>query len=182
MLDECEGKDRKLRLLACASARRVWDQISIDLFHKAIEIGERFADGEATDEERVRVKEACDEILDGDNHPGEASACARCAVSTNASTGAWNSCCTGGADAADLIREIFGNPLQPVDLDRSWLTDAVLALAKVIYEERRYDEMPILADALEEAGCRHAEILNHCRSDAEHVRGCWVVDLLLDKK
>ena len=82
----------------------------------------------------------------------------------------------------DLIRDIFGNPFRPISLEPSWLTSSVVALASAIYEQRAFDRMPILADALEEAGCDNAEILNHCRLPGEHVRGCWVVDLLLGKE
>jgi len=79
------------------------------------------------------------------------------------------------------IRDIFGNPFRPVTLDSRWQTETVVALAAGIYAERAFDRMPILADALEDAGCDHADILTHCRSDGPHVRGCWVVDLLLGK-
>jgi hypothetical protein len=51
-----------------------------------------------------------------------------------------------------------------------------------MYEERDFAGMPILADALEEAGCNNADILAHCREPGVHVRGCWVVDLLLAKE
>jgi hypothetical protein len=54
-------------------------------------------------------------------------------------------------------------------------------LAEAIYEERAFDRMPILADALEEAGCADADVLRHCRDPGPHVRGCWVLDLILDK-
>lgn len=80
-----------------------------------------------------------------------------------------------------LLRDIFGNPFRPVAIDPSWLTSDVLALANGIYEERAFDRMPILADALQDAGCNNDDILNHCRQPGEHVRGCWVVDLLLGK-
>jgi hypothetical protein len=83
---------------------------------------------------------------------------------------------------ADLLREVFGNPFRPVALDPAWLTSDVRALAHAIYAERAWDRMPILADALQEAGCENEDVLAHCRSaTAPHVRGCWVVDLLLGK-
>ncbi|MBI1831034.1 MAG: hypothetical protein HYR84_06255 [Planctomycetes bacterium] len=63
----------------------------------------------------------------------------------------------------------------------SELTPNVRTLAQTIYDERRFADMPLLADALTEAGCTDANILNHCRQPGEHVRGCWVVDLLLGK-
>jgi hypothetical protein len=54
-------------------------------------------------------------------------------------------------------------------------------MAQVIYDDRAFDHLPIVADALEEAGCDNQDILDHCRSTNEHVRGCWVVDLMLGK-
>ncbi|MBA4191171.1 MAG: hypothetical protein C0467_24590 [Planctomycetaceae bacterium] len=80
-----------------------------------------------------------------------------------------------------LLREIIGNPFRPVSLDPVWLTSDVVALARGIYEERAFDRMPILADALQDAGCDNADILDHCRGNSPHVRGCWVVDLVLGK-
>jgi hypothetical protein len=60
-------------------------------------------------------------------------------------------------------------------------TDAV-RVAKAIYQSRAFQDMPILADALEDAGCDNADILAHCRRPGPHVRGCWVVDLILGKE
>ena len=83
---------------------------------------------------------------------------------------------------ADLVREVFGNPFRSSRIARKWLAwngGVVRQLAQEIYEERAFGQMPILADALEEAGCAKADILDHCRSGARHVRGCWVLDLAL---
>jgi hypothetical protein len=84
-------------------------------------------------------------------------------------------------EKAILIRDIFGNPFRPVTLDPAWRTANAVALAQAIYDERAFERMPILGDALEDAGCDNDDILNHCREPGEHVRGCWVVDLLLGK-
>jgi hypothetical protein len=81
-----------------------------------------------------------------------------------------------------LFLEVFGNPFRPVTVTPSWLTPTVLALADGIYSDRAFDHMPILADALQDAGCDNEDVLNHCRRPGEHVRGCWVVDLLLAKQ
>ncbi|HJZ56976.1 MAG TPA: hypothetical protein VKE74_18550 [Gemmataceae bacterium] len=80
-----------------------------------------------------------------------------------------------------VIRDIFGNPFCPVTVEPSWLTSTVVALAEGIDADRAFDRLPILADALQDAGCENADILDHCRSDGPHVRGCWVVDLMLGK-
>ncbi|VTR96240.1 Uncharacterized protein OS=Sorangium cellulosum (strain So ce56) GN=sce5710 PE=4 SV=1 [Gemmata massiliana] len=80
-----------------------------------------------------------------------------------------------------LARDIFGDPFRPVTLDPAWLTSTVVALAEGIYADRAFDRLPILADALEEAGCGDPGVLSHCRGPGTHVRGCWVVDTLLKK-
>lgn len=80
-----------------------------------------------------------------------------------------------------LIRDVFGNPFRPIVIDPAWLTSTVVALANGIYNEKAFERMPILADALEDAGCDNEDILNHCRERSEHVRGCHVVDLILGK-
>jgi hypothetical protein len=80
-----------------------------------------------------------------------------------------------------LLRDIFGNPFGPVIVAPICLAANVVAIAKTIYDGRRFGDMPILGDALEDAGCDNADILNHCRQPGEHVRGCWVVDLILGK-
>jgi hypothetical protein len=66
-------------------------------------------------------------------------------------------------------------------LDPSWITSTVVALARGIRKEGAFDRLPILADALQDAGCDSEDVLNHCRGPGPHVRGCWVVDLVLGK-
>jgi hypothetical protein len=80
-----------------------------------------------------------------------------------------------------LAHDIFGNPFRPVTLNPSWLTTTVHSLASGIYDDRAFDRLPILADALQDAGCDNEDILCHCRQTGEHVRGCWALDLLLNK-
>ena len=82
---------------------------------------------------------------------------------------------------ASLLRDIFDNPFRPVTFPSSWRTEYTVGLAGRMYDERDFAAMPILADALEEAGCDNADILAHCREPGVHVRGCWVVDLILGK-
>ncbi|AWM42348.1 hypothetical protein C1280_22800 [Gemmata obscuriglobus] len=80
-----------------------------------------------------------------------------------------------------LVRDIFGNPFRPISLAPEWRTPTAVALALRMYDARNFDAMPILADALQDAGCENGDILNHCRGNQPHVRGCWVVDLILGK-
>jgi hypothetical protein len=79
---------------------------------------------------------------------------------------------------ADLLRDLFGNPFIPVTFDTGWRTSAVLDLAASIHGTGDYAAMPILADALQEAGCEDWEVLSHCRLAPVHARGCWVVDAI----
>lgn len=83
---------------------------------------------------------------------------------------------------AGYIYEIIHNPFRPIAVEPSWLTSDVLALATGIYQDRAFDRLPILADALEDAGCDSPEVLDHCRGPGPHVRGCWLVDALLGKR
>jgi hypothetical protein len=90
-----------------------------------------------------------------------------------------------------LFRDIFGNPFRPTSLDPAWLTwhdGTIPKLAQTLYEDRALPSghldnhlLAVLADALEDAGCSDPDILHHCRGPGPHVRGCWVVDLLLGK-
>jgi hypothetical protein len=81
-----------------------------------------------------------------------------------------------------IFRCIFGNPFRKAAFSNAWGSGTAVALARRMHESRNFDAMLILADALEEAGCTDAEILAHCRSEGPHVRGCWVVDLILGKQ
>ncbi len=85
------------------------------------------------------------------------------------------------AAQSQFLRCIFGNPFRPVMFAPSWRTETAVSLAAGIYEQRAFDRLPILADALEEAGCDHPDVLSHCRGPGPHARGCWVVDGVLDK-
>jgi hypothetical protein len=80
------------------------------------------------------------------------------------------------------LRCLLGNPFRPVVFDPRWRTADAVGLARGIYEERAFDRLPLLADALMDAGCADEQVLSHCRSEGPHVRGCWVVDLVLGKE
>jgi hypothetical protein len=85
-------------------------------------------------------------------------------------------------EQAGFLRDIFANPFRPAAFDPAWRTPIVRRLAEAIYDERAFDRLPILADALEEAGCANADILSHLRGPGPHVQGCWVLDLVLGKE
>ncbi|MBM3982853.1 MAG: hypothetical protein FJ304_21800 [Planctomycetes bacterium] len=86
------------------------------------------------------------------------------------------------ARLAVVVRDIFGNPFRPIAFSPSWRTSDAVALARTMYETREFSAMPILADALQDAGCDSDDVLNHCRGEGPHVRGCWVVDMVLGKE
>jgi len=90
------------------------------------------------------------------------------------------------AELAAWVREIFANPCRPLrplpPAVLRWNDGTTRRLGQAIYEERAFDRMPILADALLDAGCDDEELIWHCRSAGPHVRGCWAVDLVLGKE
>ena len=170
---------RKLRLYSVAGGRKLLHHFTPAFFGLAYDVVERQADGNATEEECADLLTRWPEGF----HPG---------WNDNIGLGtddpkkvAWTTAHELGEDtpsaALELLRDIFGNPFRPVVADPAWLTPTVQAIASAIYADRAFDRLPILADALEEAGCTDADILLHCRRPGEHVRGCWVVDLMLGK-
>lgn len=194
-----KGDERKPRLLAVACLRRTValeraitfeesDEQIIDLAER-IDFAERIADGlSAAPDEREHRLEFRSSILPGSSSPLE------WAAHHVADPSAWEAMSgvvlsladkwkdAEAAHAAAFVRDIFGNPFRPVAFDPAWRTDTVLALARQMYESREFSAMPILADALQDAGCDNPDVLNHCRGDGSHVRGCWVVDLVLGKE
>jgi hypothetical protein len=192
-----KGDERKPRLLAVACFRRAIaecaitfeesDDQGIDLGER-IDLAERIADSlSAAPDEKEHRLEFHSSILPGSSSPFEWAAHYIVDPSAwEATSGVvltladeWSE--AEAAHGAALVRDVFGNPFHPIIPDPSWLTTDVRTLAEGIYQERAFDRMPILADALQDAGCDNEDILNHCRQPGKHVRGCWVVDLLLGK-
>ncbi|HJT77061.1 MAG TPA: hypothetical protein VJ739_07635 [Gemmataceae bacterium] len=196
------ASDRKLRLFGCACCRRLWQLIPAPESRECVEVSERFADGltglDALRETRDRAKAVIEPARISYyraryGSPREAQAAkAAWMVATAATKTPFGESALEISLAlpkesraqCELIREIFGNPFRPVTINPGWLSwsdNTVRRLAEAIYDERALDRLPILADALEEAGCADAALLDHCRGPGPHVRGCWVVDLLLGK-
>jgi len=172
--------ERKQRLFACACCRLVWPHIPPE-WYRAVDIAEKYADGQATKEE---VREARAGWSSGDGYQAVSFACnVTHAVDRMTACAAYNA---GRIhpnvliQQAAMLRDMF-LPFRRVRVSNAVRTATVVALAEAIYVERAFDRLPILADALEEAGCTSADLLNHCRQSGEHVRGCWAVDLLLGK-
>jgi len=80
-----------------------------------------------------------------------------------------------------MLKDIIGDPFRSIYCNPSWRTSTAVALARQMYESRDFGAMPILGDALEDAGCQEEDVLNHCREPGVHVCGCWVVDRLLNR-
>jgi hypothetical protein len=128
-----------------------------------------------------KLSEIADTVCDYPPPPTDAAAAAGWAIRL---AGCAPDRDTEQAVQARLLRDLFGDQFRPASVDPGWVawnSDTIPKLALAIYDERRFADLPILADALEDAGCTDREILAHCRSQGPHVRGCWVVDLLLGK-
>ena len=203
-----QASPRKLRLFLVACAHRVLPYRADAVMVEALDVAERFADGLAKRKEMQRAREGLtwtqqarvkrwsalysDHIRSVPAWHANREQIVR-GAREGAGCCAWSSTRTkaGGfvtmtypteefAAQAALLRDIFGNPFRPVSLAPSWLTSDVLALARGIYADRAFDRMPVLADALQDAGCTNEDILTHCRDTSiTHARGCWAVDLLL---
>ena len=202
MLEFLQGKasDRKLRLFACGVSRQFAPLVRTDVFLLGIEAAEGFVDGQRTKAAMTRcrraMKERMVELVGGYPQSDEWKALFLTSLAIGEkeyrgfSASLFNMLQSRGGyplkrvinSAGLIVSDIFGNPFRPVTLDPRWQSETVVALATGIYAERAFDRMPILADALEEAGCDHTDILAHCRGDGPHVRGCWVVDLILGKE
>jgi hypothetical protein len=182
---------RKLRLFACACARRAWELLG-GWGRRAVETGEAYTDGLATREELEQARrDVWNAILARGRVAPEDGLAAGCTAPSDddAALGAtWYGDqlpVPGGGAAAALLRCIVGNPFRPADANPAWLSWAggfVAEWAQAIYEERSFAELPALADALADAGCTDAAILEHCRGPGPHARGCFVVDLLTGRE
>jgi hypothetical protein len=203
MLESLRGKvsDRKLRLLAVACCRAFWHLITDDQNRHAVEVAEAYADGDATESELNTARElafwGASELLEkavrdavmwcsSDSHTTPDSSFQHFA--------GWVLTCVSGAAerpillakeyVVALLRDIFGNPYRPPDAVSLTLISAhgdVARIAQRIYDERSFGNLATLRDALLNAGCTDSAMLSHCRQPSEHVRGCWVVDLVLAK-
>jgi hypothetical protein len=192
---------RKRHLFACGCCRTVWSALS-DEGRDALQVAERFVNGEVREQElqgaryrtsavsrvpaAVWAAEAVSSLfsyLIGNSRAfSELTAHAARASRDTAGESDWSA---ARIQQVGLVCDLLGHLLRSFVVDPAWLRwndGTVLKLARAIYDENQFGDLPILADALEEAGCDNEDILAHCRSQSLHVRGCWVIDAILDKK
>jgi hypothetical protein len=201
--------DRKALLFACGCARRVWDDLP-EALREAVPRVELAADVPDPDERAAAIQTAVqgaaaavvgEGTLLGvalmfpawpttlslvqsatyalrlvEHHPGRQDLIAMLAARLVGGTSS-----TSPAQA-DVLRCVAGNPFRRVRFRREWRTSDVLALAAGAYAERAFDRLPILADALQDAGCTDGHVLGHLLADTPHARGCWVLDRILGKE
>ena len=237
MLDFLKGKvsNRKLRLFLVACARLFWNQIpDVTLrtgveasdprydwpamateMRRAVEVGERYADGQALASEREMSSNQLGRLfcfMETTIH----QIARMMGLTYNHFTAIFGLCyCTvlprSGLNRLETsthwqagvllsaqhqlprLRDIFGNPFSsspPIQHSvLTWNDATVRRIAESIYNERRMPEgtldtsrLAILHDALLDAGCDNEELLTHLRSECQHYRGCWVIDLILGKE
>jgi hypothetical protein len=196
---------RRARLLASSLVRGLGKWVADPVVATALEAAERFAD---TGKSKAALKRARDALSDarvalGDPHADPfgwaANAgiysglfAASMACAENAVPGTFREAVRtlregDGLSTVGARRmlypaycEVVGPPT--ARFDAAWRTSTALQLAQAMYDSPEFSTMPILADALQDAGCESNDLLSHCRDpNSVHVRGCWVVDLVLGK-
>ena len=191
---------RKSRLAACAILRLVIPHTTETSWMEPIEVAELYADGRARFAEIVKAIESSTETILGGSTWCTSHTALQCLTQADPLDSAYRAGTEADrfleltpegrtedkasmlrTDTAHILHDLFGNPFRPVAFDPNWRTSTVVSIAQGVYETRDFAPMPILADALQDAGCEHADILDHCRGAGPHVRGCWVVDLVLGK-
>lgn len=193
--------DRKLRLFSVGCCRLIWMLIPARQCKEAVGVAEAYADRQATKKTMTRARIASRVVVSKEENYWKRHAANVClnAVNANVILGArraadhaLGAALCHGTDESNhvsievllaLLRDVVGPlPFRTIAMVPEWLTSTVTDLARTIYESRDFGAMPILADALQDADCDNDEILDHCRGPGPHVRGCWVVDLILGKE
>jgi hypothetical protein len=179
---------RKWRLYACACVRRIVPRAP-PVVRDALAVAERYAEGRAR---WGRLHPLAQHLLDLARQSPREEAALRAAWATVApgneaplarrqalrATG----CLSEAEQQRALLRDVMGNPFRKLRLEPAWLgwqDGLVLHLARTLYRDGLFDHLPILGDALEDAGCSDPTVLDHCRSPGPHTRGCWVLDALV---
>jgi hypothetical protein len=191
-----ESTARKLSLFAVASCRRSGALMRREELRGVVDAVERCAEGGATYQEMVAAAKVAEWV--GSTAAGRERTLADAAWCAS-TRGLWYTLWPSSQaervarhllshdpeqspHLATLVREVMGNPFRHVMFSAQWRSGSAIRLAERMYEEGDFGAMPILADALQDAGCDSEHILSHCRGEGPHVRGCWVVDLVLGKE
>jgi hypothetical protein len=191
------GSPRKLRLLSCAYARLMAPVVKGLDAVRLIELGERLADRRPDEPElrgwKKQYEKVCGHRRESFGLPYHGAMVLEAAIGLDPRKDVWEAekhlskYLIGWTDPYDdqvvpaLIREVFDNPFRPLDF-APWRSRTAVALARQAYTSRDFGALPILADALQDAGCVDEEVLAHCRGGGPHVRGCWVVDGVFGKE
>jgi hypothetical protein len=190
-----EGRERKLRLFACACCRDIWDLSPGDSCRNAVEASEGYADGRVRRKDLIEIRGRAKKkesdlahwaVMAASRPDIVATWVAHLAADAKDRPGIHRSYAPtrkSSPQQCERLRDIFGPlPFRTLSIDPvvlAWNDGTVPKVARGIYEDGAFDQMPILADALEDAGCDKETVLEHCRGPVAHVRGCWVIDLLL---
>jgi hypothetical protein len=175
------ASERKFRLFGCACVRQVWELLPIDC-RKALWLAERFAEGEVPHSELKRAEQMVARVAERNPASPTVRSVTQVVVDSDVVLdNFWLAVCSDALQC-ELARCVFGNPFRPVLSVSAWAqSETARQMAQAITDEGRYADLPILADALEDAGCADEDVLGHCRGGAAHARGCWVVDLILGR-
>jgi hypothetical protein len=199
--DRCAAA-RKWRLFACACVRRLGPLLEDRRARETLLLSERFAEGQTGRRqlsEALRAAQAQERSrwmawqgAPRREQPWRVALAIAALAKPAATDAAWESANAVAAALkgkervaqSALLREVFGNPFRPPAPTSwaRWNDGAIVHLAASLYDEQRWSELPVLADALEDAGCTDLTVLAHCREGGEHVRGCWVLDWVLNKQ
>jgi hypothetical protein len=192
------SSERKYHLFACACARHLFPTCTHPDLSRGIEVAEQLADGTASRADLDRARDIFGSMTFVGDYEARGivgenmclAALVRESLKPQAHRSrviAWLS--DYEADTPENpqcglpeLRDIFGNPFRPAPFSPAWRTGTAVSLAGQMYEARDFSAMPILADALQDAGCDSEDLLDHYRGPGPHVRGCWVVDLVLGKE
>ena len=173
---------RKTALLGAACARLAWTQIDTDKVRQLIECQEKCADDPIWQDQYNAL---CHELVTGaEVFQQTASAIVFAGPVLSIIEATLNVPNVSPSSVCAVMRDLFGNPFRQSQINPLWLEagdGTVRQLAMDIYAESAFDRLPILADALEEAGCEEEILLHHFRSRDRHFRGCWAIDALLGK-
>jgi len=194
------ASDRKLRLLGLAFCRNLGDKLSDERMIQAVVVAERLVTGPVDDDEIIASRRILETAIGEDRRGRHTTTDEQLVYCKQAVYGLLQEPMSHGIestlDAAirllpsnndrcrihvEVLLDIFGHPHRPVAFSPEWRTSTAFAIAQSMHEARDFAPMPLLADALQDAGCEVPEIIDHCRGPGPHVRGCWVVDGVLGK-